>query len=245
MPRLLDNRVVGCAYDVVNRTNESLVPGHVLTVLDDSRTLAFGPGTTGPTGAQGEQGPQGAQGLQGVSGVPGLPGTPGVVSSYSYHIHLTNNNGSFTVPPGLTTMVISAIGGGSGAFSVPGEEGQSILIDGCPAIGWRSRLNVTSGTVITWTVGAGGGPGDNGGNTVVNIPGGGTFVSQGSQVATPGLACPLWAPPFEGAMYPAELAASGYGSGGNTPSPIHAGLGGREGAVYLEWIQINDTTGRP
>lgn len=250
MPRLLDNRIVGGAIDVFNRTPESLVPGRVLTVLNDGRTVAFVPAVTGPTGPQGLQGFSGfsgAQGPQGISGISGRPGPPSSVSNYSYQIHFTSTNGSFRVPPGLTVMVISAIGGGGGgsigASGDPPTGGQS----GCPSNGFRARIAVIPGQLIQWTVGAGGlggGTGQNGGNTVVNVGGIGDYVSPGGigagSSSDPATICGAWAPPVTGAMIPVELVALGYGSGGGAGAPDNPGNGGG-GAVYLEWIQINDT----
>lgn len=250
MPRLLDNRIVGGAIDVFNRTPDSLVPGNVLTVLGDGKTTAFVPAVTGPTGSQGGVGATGPQGLQGLQGVPGDPGVPASISNYSYQIHFTGNNGSFRVPVGLTVMVISAMGGGGGGSNGLDFEGGSATAGdvGCPARGWRSRVNVVPGTIITWTIGLGGaggqtsgGIGLNGGDTVVNIPGVGTLVSPGGQ-GQGGAACAAWTPPFSGVMYPVELAAMGYGAGGASFSPLNGGgQPGTNGAVYLEWIQINDS----
>jgi hypothetical protein len=79
MPKLLDNRVVGGARDVLNRTYDNLVPSYVLTVLTDGKTLGFAPplqGATGPQGAQGVAGPRGFQGIEGPTGPEGPAGGP-------------------------------------------------------------------------------------------------------------------------------------------------------------------------
>lgn len=77
MPSLLDNRLVGGAIDVSNRTPETLQPGHVLTVLSDGKTAAFVPAVTGPTGSAGTPGQTGAPGAPGVQGPTGPPGPGG------------------------------------------------------------------------------------------------------------------------------------------------------------------------
>lgn len=76
MPSLLDNRIVGGAIDVFNRTSDTLLPGHVLTVLSDGKTAAFVPAVTGPTGSAGTPGQAGAPGAPGVQGPTG-PAGPG------------------------------------------------------------------------------------------------------------------------------------------------------------------------
>jgi hypothetical protein len=99
MPKLLDNRVVGGARDVLDRTYDNLVPSYVLTVLTDGKTLGFAPPLRGATGAQGIQGVAGPRGFQGIEGPTGPEGPAGGPTGAAGPAGVTGPAGSVG-PPG-------------------------------------------------------------------------------------------------------------------------------------------------
>ncbi|WP_448680591.1 glycine-rich domain-containing protein [Pseudomonas nicosulfuronedens] len=162
-----------------------------------------------------------------------LATTAFVRNAISARLQRFTSSGSFTVPPGITTVYISGCaGGGGGGFSSPttsnvsgggggGGAGQSII---------RVPFAVTPGQVISVTIGAGGGSGSNGGDTTVGAlvtlsggsgGGGGTAGSPGS--AAGGLG---------GSGYPRGADGSdgnttaGTGNGGQGASSPFGGGGG-------------------
>ena len=78
MPHLLDNRVLGAAFDNLNQHLVNATPGLVLAVSADGNhiVLATPQGPVGPSGPTGPQGPQGLQGIQGPAKGPAGPQGP-------------------------------------------------------------------------------------------------------------------------------------------------------------------------
>ncbi len=104
------------------------------------------PGPTGATGPQGIQGPAGPQGPSGAAGATG-PAGPGAVD------YTTPGTYTYTVPPGVADVQVELWGaGGGGGIEGPilggyGGGGGAVL---------TAIVPVTSGTVVTVTVGQGG-----------------------------------------------------------------------------------------
>lgn len=163
-----------------------------------------------------------------------LATTAFVRDAVSARLQRFTSSGSFTVPPGITTVFVSGCaGGGGGGFSSPttsnvsgggggGGAGQSII---------RAPRAVTPGQVINVTIGAGGGSGSNGGDTIIGSlvtlsggsgGGGGTAGAPGS--AAGGLG---------GAGYPkgtdgsdGNTTAGGGNGGAGASGPFGGGGGG-------------------
>jgi hypothetical protein len=244
MPRLLDKRVIGGQADVVNRTYDDASPGFVLKVSDDGRTLDLGP-PVGFTGSQGEPGPPGpAGGPPGPVGLPGTPGEPSAAPPLGLMSHLSVVPESRIVPPGVISVVISAIGGGGVGSEMiqvnTGDEGQTPIfvpgIPGLPGTGWLVSAGVQPGDTISWTIGEGGNrvflnqTERAGTPTVVNLPGtgpvpafgGGSIGVQmgGGGNTTPDPA-PYSPPPAGFALLTASGGLFGRGMGGD---PIFSGF---------------------
>ena len=263
MPRLLDKRVIGGSDDVINRTYDAAPPGYVLKVSDSGRTLDLGP-PVGFTGSQGVQGPTGpAGGPPGPVGTPGTPGAPGSAGSMGFRSFLSDGPGSFTVPPGTTAVVVSAIGGaGSGSDPIlvgdPGDGAPQTFapgVPGNPGAGWLISLGVQPGDQISWSIGLGSDVvATNGAPTVVTMPGvgpvpafGGAGYQQffGFVLPTP---APYAPPPAGfailtnlGGLYGRGMGGDPGGVSGLTFSPGYPGIPyqqpGRPGGVFLQWVQ--------
>lgn len=86
---------------------------------------------------------------------------------------MSRGGGEFIVPPGVTEMVVICIGGGQGPMGKRGgDSGEATE---------PRKLSVRPGAVIAWTVGAGGKPGENGGDTTfgpVVARGGGRYPAK-------------------------------------------------------------------
>jgi len=161
------------------------------------------PGSTGATGVPGPQGPPGVPGAQGSQGAQGPAGPAG--SGGFSGLQQFTQNGTFTVPPGVTHVMAEmwGAGGGGGGFGTP----YTILVPvttcapgflsgpncntnyvtkNCPggAAGMggsgaytREIVAVTPSSVYNVVVGAGGAAGINGANA--NSPVNGTSGSAG------------------------------------------------------------------
>ena len=111
-------------------------------------------GPVGPQGPQGSPGPQGPAGSAGANGAPGPPGPPGAPGSFPSNFEQFSGGGStaaFTVPAGVTTIQIEAVGGG-GAHDPAGAAGGSGGYQ-------KVILSVSPGATYSVFVGAGEGPG--------------------------------------------------------------------------------------
>jgi hypothetical protein len=141
-------------------------------------------GPQGPQGSQGPPGPQGAAGSAGASGAPGPPGLPGAPGSFPSNFREFLGGGStttFTVPAGVTTVQIEAVGGG-GAHDPAGYGGGSGGYQ-------RVVLSVSPGATYSVYVGAGGGSGVSSSITTV-VDQSGSVVACGSGAS--GLQGGLW-----------------------------------------------------
>ena len=133
-------------------------------------------GPQGPTGPPGPQGPTGAQGAEGPAGPPGPQGPAGASGT----LIATPGSYTYTVPPGVQTLIVYVQGGGGG--------GEGAAADGAQSNGGGQgglcevMLPVVPGDVVSGTVGAGG----VGGSAVGNAGTSGqdsTALLNGSQVA--------------------------------------------------------------
>ena len=94
---------------------------------------------------------------------------------------MTNGSGMFTVPAGVTKLVVT--GAGSGGTGVRRDEGQPSGGGGAGACCVRTQVTVTAGATVSWSVGAGvagstsGSFGNNGNATTVT--GGGVSITLG------------------------------------------------------------------
>ncbi len=119
-------------------------------------TGAQGPaGATGAVGATGPQGPAGVQGPTGSQGPAGATGPTGPAGSGGYtNMQVFTSNGTFTVPSGVTNIMVEVWGGGGG-----GASGSSGGTRGCGGMGGgygKSYLTVTPGANHAVVIGAGG-----------------------------------------------------------------------------------------
>jgi len=93
--------------------------------------------------------------------------------------------GTFTVPSGVTSISLLAVGGGGGAGTNPSlGAGQIAGGGGAGAVAWLNNVTVTPGQEITYNVGAGGVGRNAGGDTTVTISGT-TYTAGGGQIDQP------------------------------------------------------------
>jgi len=105
-------------------------------------------GLQGPQGQLGPQGPQGTQGAQGPQGVQGVQGPPGSFPSNFKAFTGGGSTGAFTVPAGVTTIQIEAVGGGGAGDPSQGAGGGSGAYQ-------KVVLSVSPGSSYSVYVGAG------------------------------------------------------------------------------------------
>lgn len=158
-------------------------------------------------------------------------------------------NGSFTVPPGVSTIYVSGCAGGGGGGGGGGTTAS--VGSGCGGGGGagqsivRQSYTVTPGQVIEITIGGGGSPGGGGGagthgsngtaggNTVigalVTLTGGGAGGGGGGSTGVPGAGAP-GGTGYPSGSYGGDGGAGGVGGVGGT-SPFGGGGGsGRSGS---------------
>jgi len=168
------------------------------------------PGPTGPSGPSGPSGPPGPVGPQGPAGPSGPPGPPGAPGVSAFHgIQEFKASGTFTVPAGVSAILVELWGGGGG-----GNNSCGVSALGGGGGGYtRAVIAVTAGATYNVIIGAGGSAGDCP-NTLAQS-GGATQVTDGLSNV---------------------LASAGGGGGGNSlPGPGGAGgsgmnVIGREGS---------------
>ena len=99
---------------------------------------------------------------------------------------ITNpGSGTFTVPGGVYSISVMAVGGGGGAGTLANlGAGQVSGGGGSGAVAWKNNITVTPGQSIPYTVGAGGAGNNNGGDTTVQIDGT-TYTAGGGSASTP------------------------------------------------------------
>lgn len=174
----------GSSISVSFDSKENLFTSHTAQLL--LTLVSAGPqGPPGPQGAQGPPGAQGPAGSAGATGVPGPPGPPGTPGSFASNFQEFTGGGStatFTVPAGVSTIQIEAVGGGS-AHDPTGFGGGS---GGYQKI----VLPVSPGATYTVYVGAGGGSGVSRSVTTVTDQNG-SVVACGSGAS--GLLGGIWA----------------------------------------------------
>ncbi len=160
-------------------------------------------------------------------------------------------NGTWTVPAGVTTIYVSGCGGGAGGTSgnannyggTGGEAGQSTILQ---------AVSVTPGSSLTITIGAGGASGANGGTTTL-ANGSTTLVSLaggigGYTFGTPTVSSNYGGWGSGGASGPFGQGGgnagdggngTGYGSGGGggtaTTTAGNAGGAGAPGILIIQW----------
>jgi hypothetical protein len=130
-------------------------------------------GPIGPGGPQGLPGLTGATGPQGLTGPAGAPGTPGPVgpqgpsgsTGFTTYMEFTST-GTFTVPAGVTQMLVelwgAGGGGGNGEVCNATDDHQGLATIAAAGSGGgsggytRAALSVVPGKTYTINVGAGG-----------------------------------------------------------------------------------------
>lgn len=188
-------------------------------------------GPLGQAGAQGPAGPSGAVGPQGPAGPQGVPGPGGLSGVQEF-----TTSGSFTVPAGITQLLVEMWGGGGAGLVNDGGGGGAYS---------RSVIAVTPGVTYRVLVGAGG----------IDAPG------QFSEIVDPGSFILIFAggggasssPPVLGGVadtraminHPGnsgQMSEGGAGYLGNSNAPVgFDGAGGNpsepgnSGYVLLEW----------
>jgi len=168
------------------------------------------------------------------------------------------SSGSWTVPQGVTQILVSGCGGGGGGGAssyisstnyyggTGGGAGQSTI---------KQSISVTPGHSLSITIGAGGGSSANGGNTTIvdstssttllTLSGGSIYYSFGlgePALSYAGYGGPGASGPFgRGALCGYSTTgfnATGYGSGGGGAggaSGSYAGGSGAQGILIIEW----------
>ena len=131
-------------------------------------------GGTGPTGPTGPTGSPGGPGPTGPTGPPGPSGSGGG----GPNVQIFASSGTFTVPTGITSLIVRVFGAGSGGASSLGS-----VVGAGGGYGEGSITGLTPGASISVTVGTGG----NGvaGNSSAN-PGAGGTSSFGSYITCTG-----------------------------------------------------------
>ncbi|MBV8632095.1 MAG: collagen-like protein [Silvibacterium sp.] len=125
-------------------------------------------GASGPAGQQGTQGPPGLQGPAGPPGPPGGGGGPNGIAEYT-------SDGTFTVPAGITHIMVEMWGAGGGGGGGNAGATYNCGFSTCSVIGasgpgggsggyTRAVIAVTPGASYNVIVGAGGAPGAGGSN---------------------------------------------------------------------------------
>jgi hypothetical protein len=143
---------------------------------------AGSPGPGGSTGATGSQGPQGAQGATGATGAQGTPGPAGPPGSFPSNFQAFSTGGltsTFTVPNGVSTIQIEAVGGGGA-----GEQSVSEFVPGGGGGGGSGAyqkvvLSVSPGSRYSIYVGVGGGTGTSSSGVTTVQDQNGTLVACG------------------------------------------------------------------
>ncbi len=126
------------------------------------------PGLTGQTGPRGEAGPQGPQGMAGAPGATGQTGPQGAQGPAGpggvQGLKEITTNGTFTVPAGVTRLLVEAWGAGGGGG---GDGGMATIAGGGGGAGGnggyaRGVVEVTPGATLEIVVGEGGAAGAQG-----------------------------------------------------------------------------------
>lgn len=152
-------------------------------------------GPPGAPGAAGAQGATGAQGMQGPAGPQGPPGNSGSGTGGFNGIQEFTQNGTLTVPAGVTHLLVELWGaGGGGGGGLLGAEGCAAqLIGGCNTFAiagpqghgggggsyTRAVVSVTPGmtySIVIGTGGTGGAPADAGSGAADGSVGGATEI---------------------------------------------------------------------
>jgi hypothetical protein len=139
---------------------------------DTGATGAIGP--QGPTGLQGSAGLQGPQGNPGPAGPIGPQGIPGPVILNGQAEFNTPGTYSFTVPAGITRLLVELWGGGSGGGGALSSNSSITYLPCSGGAGGyvRAVVSVSSGATYNITVGAGGSGGTRGDSSTGAGPGG-------------------------------------------------------------------------
>lgn len=95
----------------------------------------------------------------------------------------TPGSGSFTIPAGVTSISVMAVGGGAGAGTISAlGAGQMTGGGGAGALGILNNISVTAGETLTYTIGAGGAGNNDGGDTTVSY-GGSNYIAGGGKTS--------------------------------------------------------------
>lgn len=164
----------GAAWFVIGTNSGGGTPGPTGATGPTGLTGATGPqgiagatGTTGLTGATGATGPAGPQGVAGTNGVTGPTGPAG--SGGGFNMQVFTSNGTFTVPAGVTSIMVEVRGGGGGGGS---GNGTTSTGQGGSGGGYgKDVFTVVPGTNYAVTVGTGG-SGAGSTSCLVGSPGG-------------------------------------------------------------------------
>ena len=123
----------------------------------------------------------------GLTLVVGSVGNSVNESGYGEQIYQNAGTFSFTVPAGVFSLSMVAVGAGAGALN-------NTQAGGAGALSYKNSFPVQPGDQFTVTVGAGGAPGQDGGQTIISKVGGGLTIicpggntnGTGSNIATGG-----------------------------------------------------------
>lgn len=216
-------------------------------------------GPQGPAGPQGPQGPQGPKGDSGAPGAVGLQGPPGAVGPIGPQgipgpVILngqaefnTPGTYAFTVPAGVTRLLVELWGGGSGGGGALSSNSAIAYLPCSGGAGGyvRAVISVTSGATYNVTVGAGGsggargdssngaGPGGAGGDSSITDISGSTVAAANGAIQTQN-AAPCFYPSPGGAGDPLPNAIIRFGgSGAYTPLPPGGGGLGPGAIVFV------------
>lgn len=142
-------------------------------------------------------------------------------------VHITSGSGTWTVPAGIYHLTVSMVGGGGG--------GSGAYDGGDGAVRLHEVLNVSSGQMISYSVGAAGPRrqyqtwGGNGGTTTFGtIPaagGGGAYCCSGPGFSNPG----------NPDASPKGTYIYGNGSYGNGGPKSGSSSAGNSGAIYIQY----------
>ena len=188
--------------------------------------LAGAPGPTGPAGSPGSPGPAGPAGSTGQTG-PAGPTGPSGPGGFSGLQEFTSS-GTFTVPAGVTHVMVEAVGAGGGGGQACPNNLYSYGSFGGAAGYVKAVVPVTPGAVYSVQIGSGGTGADGtagtpsaGTDTKFTDPSNNVLVLAGGGGAPPPPICPAVVAPTPGSPGITQAptgAVAIHGGGGTSPA---------------------------